>query len=563
MSGIVLSASVRQNLLSLQSTAALLATTQNDLATGNKVNSALDDPTSFFTAQSLNNRASDISNLLDGIGNGVQVLQAANTGITSLQSLVSNAQSIANQVLQTSTGYDTKSSVTSTAITGATADNLLGTPSAYTNAAATAGTALTDSDTSDTVTAASLLTGSSSTDGISGTIASGDTIVVNGKTITFNNTATSTSANGGNIDLATGTIQTVLTAIDQITGTATASTVNGSGEIQLQTGTTSDLTITNGTGTALAALGLGTGVTQARGGGTTALGGLTLDIAATGNGTATAITFGTGQGQISTLNGLNTALAANNLQATIDTTGAITITTSNNAASSTIGAITGTATGTGKAFNGLTAAAPVADANSQATRASLVNQYNQVLQQINTTAADSSFNGINLLNGDTLNLTFDETGASKLSISGVTFNDTGLGLSSLAVGTDFLDSNSANTVLASLSQASTTLRTEASALGSNLSVVEIRQDFNKNLINVLQTGASNLTLADSEPGSGQQPGTVDPAVDRGFRARVGQPVPAERAAAAALIFIHIANGKRRGKPRRFALHGPGEAPPTA
>ena len=81
MSGIVLSASVRQNLLSLQSTASLLATTQNDLATGNKVNSALDNPTEFFTAQSLNNRASDIANLLDGIGNGIQVLQAANTGI--------------------------------------------------------------------------------------------------------------------------------------------------------------------------------------------------------------------------------------------------------------------------------------------------------------------------------------------------------------------------------------------------------------------------------------------------------------------------------------------------
>ena len=77
------------------------STTQNRLATGNKVNSALDNPTSFFTAQSLNNRASDISNLLDGIGNGVQVLQAANTGITSLQKLVDTAKSIANQVLQT------------------------------------------------------------------------------------------------------------------------------------------------------------------------------------------------------------------------------------------------------------------------------------------------------------------------------------------------------------------------------------------------------------------------------------------------------------------------------
>src|SRR6202035_2447881 len=126
MSGIVLSQSVRQNLLSLQSTASLLATTQNDLATGNKVNSALDNPTNFFTARGLNNRAGDIGKLLDGIGNGVQVLQAANTGITSLQSLVSSAQSIANQVLQSPVGYSTKSNVTSAAITGATANNLLG-----------------------------------------------------------------------------------------------------------------------------------------------------------------------------------------------------------------------------------------------------------------------------------------------------------------------------------------------------------------------------------------------------------------------------------------------------
>src|SRR6266478_6065689 len=82
MSGIILSASVRQNLLSLQSTADLLATTQNRLSTGKKVNTALDNPTNYFTAQGLDNRASDINNLLDGIGNGVQVLQAANTGLT-------------------------------------------------------------------------------------------------------------------------------------------------------------------------------------------------------------------------------------------------------------------------------------------------------------------------------------------------------------------------------------------------------------------------------------------------------------------------------------------------
>ena len=134
MSGIVLSSSVRQNLLSLQSTADLLATTQNRLATGKKVNTALDNPTNFFTAQSLDSRAGDINNLLDGIGNGVQVLQAANTGITSLQKLVDTAKSLANQALQSAVGYSTKSNVSAT-ITGATATDLRGTTT-YTSATA-------------------------------------------------------------------------------------------------------------------------------------------------------------------------------------------------------------------------------------------------------------------------------------------------------------------------------------------------------------------------------------------------------------------------------------------
>src|SRR3954463_11117029 len=359
MSGIVLTAAVRQNLLSLQSTADLLATTQNRLSTGKKVNTALDNPTNFFTAQGLDNRASDINNLLDSIGNGVQVLQAANTGITSLQKLVDTAKSIANQVLQAPAGYSTKSSVTSGANAGGTAANLLG-----------------------------------------ATLASGDV----------------------------------------------------------------------------------------------------LTIAATGGGTASSITFGAGAGQVDTLTELNAALAANNLQASIDdTTGKITITTTNDAASATVGALGGTAIGAGKAFlpASTTVVAAVADAASQTIRANLVTQYNDVITQITTTAQDSSFNGINLLNGDDLKLTFNETGKSTLNIKGVTFNAAGLGLASLTAGTDFKDNASANATLTKLSAASSTLRTEASALGSNLSVVQIRQDFNKNLINVLQTGSSNLTLADT------------------------------------------------------------------
>jgi flagellin-like hook-associated protein FlgL len=126
-----------------------------------------------------------------------------------------------------------------------------------------------------------------------------------------------------------------------------------------------------------------------------------------------------------------------------------------------------------------------------------VSQYNNIIAQITTTAQDASFNGINLLYGDNLKLTFNESGKSTLNISGVTFNATGLGLASLVGGTDFLDSSSANATIIKITAASNALRSQASTLGSNLSIVQIRQDFSKNMINVLQTGSSNLTLADT------------------------------------------------------------------
>ena len=377
MSGIVLSQSVRQNLLSLQSTSALLATTQNDLATGNKVNSALDNPTNYFTSQALNSRADSISNLLDGIGNGVQVLQAANAGITSLQSLVATAKSIANQVLQTTVGYSTKASATTGAPTGA------------------------------------------------------------------------------------GPLSGI--------GTAADLTVGGTNSLQGET-----LVFTPATGSALT---------------------LTISNVA-------------GAGKVNSLDSINAALstAGVGLTASLNTNGSLTFTSTNDNASQSLTAgttaaantvaLSGTATFALVTPTGGSAGAPVADAASQTLRANLVSQYNNIIQQITTTAQDSSFNGINLLNGDNLKLTFNETGKSTLTIQGATFNASGLGLSTLTPGTDFLDNASANNVLTALSNANSTLQSEASSLGSNLSIVQIRQDFSKNLINVLQTGASNLTIAD-------------------------------------------------------------------
>ncbi|EFI52137.1 flagellin [Afipia sp. 1NLS2] len=503
MSDIVLSASVRQNLLSLQSTADLLSTTQNRLATGKKVNTALDNPTNYFTAASLDNRASDISNLLDGIGNGVQVLQAANTGITSLQKLVDSAKSVANQALQATVGYSTKSSISAT-ITGATADDLRGT-SSYVNAQVTGSVVNNNLATPAAITTATKLVSAATSDTLATTPADGSTITVNGKTITFSTAQTTKTTDGsGNVTIGVGagstlTVGDVLSSIDTITGAATASSIAG-GQLQVSTGTDADLQLG---GTALSAFGLSTATTPR--GTTTPVGGLTLSFGAVGTGTATTITFGDGTGgTVKSLNDLNAKLSADNLLATIDSSGKLTITTTNDAASSAIGTVTGTAAGAGKAFEnastGGTAAtggAPIQDASALAVRANLVSQYNNILDQITSTSQDSSFNGVNLLNGDQLKLTFNETGKSTLKIQGVTFNAAGLGLSSLTAGTDFLDNSSANSVISSLDKASSTLRTEASALGSNLSIVQIRQDFSKNLINVLQTGSSNLTLADT------------------------------------------------------------------
>jgi len=382
LSSITLSSSVRQNLLSLQDTANLLSTTQTRLATGKKVNSALDNPTNFFTAAGLDARASDISNLLDSIGNGVQVLQAANTGITSLQKLVDTAKSIANQALQQPSGYSTKANVD------------------FTGASTATGTA-------------------TATDLNNGALKAG--------AFTFTNSA------GTNVVI---TIGSTATAFNSTTNTATVKSIDDFNKALSDAGINVSVSLKSAT---------------------------TLTFTSTNDGASQTLTTSTAAPAATAPPSANT-----------------------------INIAAGTAVA---APSSVTAAAP--DAVSQTARSSLVAQYNQIIQQITTTAQDASFNGVNLLNGDSLKLVFNETGKSTSTITGVTFNPNGLGLKSLTAGTDFIDNAATNTVLTALNTASTTLRSQASAFGANLSIVQIRQDFSKNIINVLQTGSSNLTLADA------------------------------------------------------------------
>lgn len=115
MSDISLTASMRTNLLSLQNTQSLMDTTQERLSTGKKVNSAIDNPSSYYTAQNLTNRASDLESLLDSMGQGIQTIQAANEGIEAITDFVQQAKAIANTARDNATIKGALSSGTYTA----------------------------------------------------------------------------------------------------------------------------------------------------------------------------------------------------------------------------------------------------------------------------------------------------------------------------------------------------------------------------------------------------------------------------------------------------------------
>jgi len=337
---ITLAAAVRANLLSLQQTDALMGRTQQRLATGKKVNSALDNPVNFFTAASLNARASDLTKLLDSISNATKTLQAADNGISSITTLIENAQAITQQAQQ--------SAATTAKYTGT----------------------------------------------VSGLSASSSFSFTAGKTITVNDGTTT-----GTLTLAaTNTVQDFLDMVNNTASLNVKAELSSDGKILL----------------------------EATGANTIVIGG--------------------------------TAVAGEMVQ---------------------FGLVAGT-----------TAAGTV-----NSTRTTLASQYDALRTQLDQLARDAGFNGVNLLNGDGLKVIFNETSTSSLSISGVTFTSTGLGVS--ASTNSFQTDKDIADAVAELSTALTTLRTQASTFGSNLSIVQTRQDFTKTMINTLMTGADNLTLADS------------------------------------------------------------------
>ena len=456
MSGVVLSSGIGAILQSLQADAAAASTIHDRLATGRKVNSALDNPTAYFTAQSLDQRAQDLGALLDGIGQAQLSLTAASRGIDAIGRLVQAAQSLARQAQQApgpQVSYD------AIAATGSA------------SAAETLGSVTGSVDAS----------GGASVDGLQ--------IKVGGTTYTVHQSSAQ----------PTESIATIVNDINATpglgaSGAVKASLDNSGKHIQL-TATSTDVSFQVLASGAANALGLananGTSINllQAVGG----LSGTSLIVQANGNGPTT-IHFGNGVGQVSTFAELANALSASGVSP--DTSGgplSLNVAGSVGRRNSLI--VSGSALAA-LGISGGTQYGAVDTTNNDATRAGLQAQYNVLLQQIDSLAGDSSYAGISLLRGDTLSTTFNEHGTSTMTVAGVTFDAAGLGLSA-ASNSDFQSNDVIAGLLTGLDGALATLRRQSAAFGSNLTALRARQDFTKSLSDTLQNGRDALVLADS------------------------------------------------------------------
>jgi flagellin-like hook-associated protein FlgL len=493
MSDIVLSSSIRGNLLSLQGTAELQSRTQYRLATGKKVNNALDNPTNFFTAAGLNSRAADVSRLLDGVSNATRTLEAADNGIKAITKLIENLQATARQALQSGIPADTAPTQT--------------------------GTLAIANDVAPVLTGTVDLSGALNAAPISITPGQTLTVTINGssRTIEFNNTGTASAPGNFAIDLdgPNDALDTTddATGADLVARINTAfggnfAQLNPSGQLVINgPNATSDISISATSAGVLSGLGIatvGTGTATARTvePSNATLGGLsgTLTVQVGANATQT-ITFGTNDaaGEVNTRAELAARLQAltpppTGAAISISSSGMLTITGGNNTDNLIIGG-----TGGVPAALGITAGSTPPTEGVNEVRLNLVPQFNNLREQIIAIARDASFNGVNLLTGDNLRVIFNEEATSQLQINGVNFDDlgvTGIRIDALTT-TAFDDNVSVEATLTQLTEAMASLRSQASNFGSNLSVVQTRQEFLKSMINTLRIGADALTLADT------------------------------------------------------------------
>lgn len=544
---IALTASMRSNLLSLKNTQKLFDSTQDKLSTGYKVNSAMDNPSSYFTAQSLNARADDLSTLLDSIGQAISTLQTADQGITSLQDFVSQAKSIANSARDTA---NVSAKVTSTVKFDKNAlksQKVVG--DAVPNAAADDKMVIRYGDSTK-------LTGTTNVkeDSDLAKLGFGDTdntaagsIVVDGKEYKINVNATENSMERSYANAS------VFKIVEKDTGAGTYTVQDADGNKYVWKGTiaqTIDDTHDAAVGDTIKATDVKAKVTED---GKTELAG-TFALTDDGANNYQAATVNASiKDAVNTINVKKDATVedfskvvetmigtkvfdvsiedSNLVFKTLDTTSVevkgklaevfgldagqeITLEADDTAESLRlkINALEGiaaefdengklvvkSAEGDDLVISGALAeklGISGAVTNGSNERAAYAKQFDSVLKQIDELVQDTSYKGINLLKGDNLTVVFNESRTSTLELKGVTFDSTGLGFT--ASKNEWISTTDIDESLDQITKATSMLRAQASEFGQNLSTVQIREDFTENMINNLTTGADKLTLADA------------------------------------------------------------------
>ena len=559
MADISLSKAVRSNLLSLKSTADMMASTQNRLATGNKVNSALDNPSSWFTAQGLNNRASDLGALLDNMANGVQTLEAADNGLTAMTKTLESMQSTLRQArqdksFQTSSFELTKIDANAEdlgqlSFSGGSVTNVVGVDLIKTGSGAVSATSAKYE--APAAAAKASIVGDA-------TFADSDAQTAIDLEFTFGGeTATISVALDAGATRTTAELATEIQA--QIDDSALAGkitfTEGATGKFTVQTVDNVDGDITLAGADADLVFGAAPADPDAPAAGER--------VAATGsdakheftiNGKKVSLDVTTGATAESAVTAINTALGADKkfeafeevggkvgLRAIADDAGALTIggadaamfaaptqSTTLKFARSVDELVTAINDSTlldgkirasndngklrienqstkeleveGLSTDGkITGGVGKSEIDGNSVRSGLADQFNELRDQLDKLADDAAFNGINLLRGDKLSITFNETGTSSIDIQtkdNKTINSANLGVSTTLEASDLDSDTSIDAELSKLKSALNDVRAQASSFGSNLSIVQNRQTFTNSMIDTLQSGAGNLTLAD-------------------------------------------------------------------
>ncbi|WP_404403211.1 flagellin [Pelagibacterium halotolerans] len=494
MSEVTLSKAVRSNLLSLQNTADMMSATQTKLATGKKVNSALDNPTNFFTSSGLNARASDMNSLLDSMANGIQTLEAADNGLSSITKTLESMQSTLRQARQDKSfetasyaidGADLDGTETVAFSGGAVGDTAVSVEMTNSQGRITADNAFTALDLEDAE--------ANFDDSISFDVTGSDGATRSVVVTATDNTTLSVSIDGGAATTSTVADANAVSLDELVTGlnaafdaastpvSLTASNEGGNLAFTDDTAVTSgdaSVTVSNlavapgaGTATGLAATDLGFGADGSAG-----TASLENTEAKTVDALVTAINNNANlDGKIRASND-NGKLRIEN-QSTQDLT------------------VTGV-----DADGEIDGEAGTSTIEGNSVRAGLADQFNELRDQLDKLADDASFNGINLLRGDNLQITFNETGTSEINIqteNGETINSGNLGVPTTMEAKDLDSDANIDKILGDVKSALNEVRSQSSTFGSNLSIVQNRQDFTKNMVNTLETGASNLTLADA------------------------------------------------------------------